>query len=119
MADVSVLSRIAVGETLKNDAIVALLSVPGTLLEPVPVTTTESTAAVTLSLRSRSVTVNVPLSVRPALVSVNEDVSGPPVITGASLVPLTVMTTSCVSVFPWLSSTSMVYVSVSDSPVAR
>ncbi len=38
---------------------------------PVPVTTTESTAAVTLSVKSRSVTVKVPLSLKPALVSVN------------------------------------------------
>ncbi|TWT86427.1 hypothetical protein Pla100_60520 [Neorhodopirellula pilleata] len=79
------LSRIAVGETDRNDAIAALFSVPGTLPEPVPVTTTESTAAVTLSAWSTSVTVSVPLSVNPASVSVSDDVSGPPVITGASL----------------------------------
>ncbi|TWT86418.1 hypothetical protein Pla100_60430 [Neorhodopirellula pilleata] len=80
---------------------------------------TASTAAATLSDRSRSVTVSVPLVLKPEPVGVSPALSGPSVITGASLVPLIVMTTFCVSVAPWLSSTSIVYVNVSDSPVAK
>ncbi len=45
----------------------------------------------TLSVKSRSVTVNVPESLSPALVSVSDEVSGPPVITGASPVPVIVI----------------------------
>ncbi|TWT86416.1 hypothetical protein Pla100_60410 [Neorhodopirellula pilleata] len=89
-----VLSKIAVGVTLKNDCNVALSSVTGTLADPVPETATESTVARTLSLRSRSVTVNEPLSVKPESASVNAEVAGPPVMTGASAVPLIVITTS-------------------------
>ncbi len=46
---------------------VALVKPTGTLLAPVPVTTTESTAAVTLSVKSRSVTVKVPLSLKTSI----------------------------------------------------
>ena len=92
--------RIAVGVTDKKLLSVAVVNPAGTLPAPVPVTTTESTATVTLSVRSRSVTVNVPVSLSPALVSVNADTSGPPVMTGASAVPVTVITTVCVSTAP-------------------
>ena len=111
--------RIAVGVTDKKLRKVALVKPAGTLVAPVPVTTTESTAAVTLSDRSRSVTVKAPVSLSPVLVSVSDEVSGPPVINGASLVPWMVMVTIWLSVAPWLSVTSIVYVKVNDSPVAR
>ena len=88
---------IAVGETDKKLRNVAFVNPDGTLVAPVPVTTTESTAAVTLSVKSRSVTVKLPESLSPAFVSVNEEVSGPPVITGASAVPVMVTVTVSVS----------------------
>ncbi|MFN9418540.1 MAG: glycoside hydrolase family 30 beta sandwich domain-containing protein [Pirellula sp.] len=88
---------IAVGVTDKKLLSVAFVNPDGTLVAPVPVTTTESTAAVTLSVRSRSVTVKVPVSLSPALVSVNDEVSGPPVMTGASAVPVMVIVTVSVS----------------------
>ena len=89
--------RIAVGVTDKKLRNVALVKPAGTLPAPDPVTTTESTAAVTLSVRSRSVTVKAPESLSPALVSVNDAVSGPPVMTGASAVPVMVIVTVSVS----------------------
>ena len=92
------------GVTDKKLRSVALVKPGGTLLALVPVTTTESTAAVTLSVKSRSVTVNDPVSLSPALVSVSDNVFGPPVITGASAVPVIVIVTVSVSLKGELSS---------------
>ena len=67
----------------------------------VPVTATESTAAVSASARSLSATVSVPLSARPASVSARSELSvsaWPTVTDGRSLVPVMVTVTSRVAV---------------------
>ena len=93
----SVLSRMPVGVTVRKLFRIALVSDAGTLLAPVPLTATESTAAVTLLVKSASLTVKVPLLVKPASVSVKPTESGPSVMTGASLVPVMVTVTASVS----------------------
>ena len=69
--------------------------------------------------RSLSVTVRLPLVLNPESVSVKPKLSGPSLITGASLVPVMVMVTVSVAVAPWLSVAVIVKVSVTVSPVAR
>ena len=88
-----VLFRIAVGATLNIASSAASFGAAGSLRLDVPLTTRLSTLAVTVSAVSTSVTVRLPLALRPASVSARAAVSGPPVITGASFVPLIVMTT--------------------------
>ena len=87
----------AAGVTDRKLFRIALVNDAGRLLAPVPLTATESTAAVTLLVRSASLTVNVPLLVKPALVSVKPTESGPSLMTGASLVPVMVTVTVSVS----------------------
>ncbi len=72
----------------------------------VPVAETALTWAVTVSVVLMSRTDSVPLLVSVVLVSVNESAElspGSTVMLGAELLPLIVMTTSWVSVAPWLS----------------
>ncbi len=64
-------------------------------------------------------TVSVPVVDSAAFVSDSDAVSGPFVITGASLVPVTVTTTVRLVVPPLLSVARTVYVSVRLSPAAR
>ena len=73
-----------------------MVSVPGTLRSPVPLTTTESTAAVTVGQigigNGQCATVG-----QTGIGFGQCRVSGPPVITGASLVPVIVTVTVSVS----------------------
>ncbi len=96
-AVVCVALRIVVGVTVKKLATVALSRLPGALATPLPLIATASTEAVTMSLRSKSVTVNEPLVVKPDPVGDRPTESGPSVITGESLVPVMVIVTVSVA----------------------
>ena len=88
-----------------------------------PPTTVEETELVTSvavgrSVRSRSVNVIEPASVR-VVPSVISPVTSTMAITGASLLPVMLMVTSSVSVAPASSVTVMVKTAVTVSPAAR
>ena len=61
--------------------------------EVLPLLVTLATVAVTRSVVSTSLTVRVPVVPSPALVSVKPAVSGPSVMSGASLLPVMVTVT--------------------------
>ena len=106
--------------TLNMDSNVASLGAAGSVRLLLPETASVR-VAVTTSLVSTSLTVRLPRVLRPLLVSVRSSASGPPLMTGASLLPLmvTVIVSVSLSGVPSLSVAVTVYVSTRLSPSAR